>query len=415
MRSGDAFSVSLIKGELKMIIKADRIITGDGKTILENKAICITGEKIADIGDFEQLKKQYPDSPVKEYAGATITPGLIDMHGHIGYWWSRSDARDFNDFMIAFFAVDYLKRSFANGVTTIRDSASPKNLSLTINKAIKAGFIEGPRIITADHALSMTGGHVWENVGGTFEVNGPWEIRAAIRDNIKRGAQWTKIMSSHRSSIPEYTQEELNAAVDETHRVGKKAMVHAGTQPAIQMCIDAGFDTIEHGTYMTVEQAKQMAEKNQVWIPTITAYTILYERIVDIMENGGSNPGDLVFVQYYDYFRGAAEAYKNNFYKLYETGVKIAVGTDAVYDNCPATPVGLELKYMVKYGMPVLEAIKAATKSGAETLSIDGITGEISVGNQADILVVSGNPLDDIGAMEKVTELYFGGKSVYSA
>ena len=395
-----------------MILKADRIVTGDGSTVLDNKAVYVTGEKVTEIDELAVLKAKYPNSPLKEYSGASILPGLIDMHVHVGYWRSRIDAHTYNDFKIAYFAADYLKRAFSKGVTTVRDVGSPKNLSVSISSAVKSGFLKAPRIIPADAPLCFTGGH--SHKGNGWEVNGPWEIRAAIRDLIKRGAQWIKLMDSHRSDTPEFTQEELDAAVDECHRVNKKTTVHAGTQPAIQMCIDAGFDTIEHATDLTVEQAKQMAEKGIVWDPTIVAYTQTYKHVMDNLNNEGVDMVTRGFIDQRAYFEKAATTYKENFRKLYETGVKIVTGTDLVYYEAPVTPVASEMKHMVEYGMPAVEAIRAATKTCAETLCIDDI-GEIAVGKIADILVVTGNPVQDIDAMENVVEVYQGGKSMYRA
>ena len=107
----------------------------------------------------------------------------------------------------------------------------------------------------------MSGGHGWTD--GIEQADGPWAIRAAIRRQVRDGADWVKLLTSNRADIPEFTQEELDAAVDECHRRRIKTAVHAGLPPAIQMCIDAGFDTIEHGTFLTVPQARQMAENGQ--------------------------------------------------------------------------------------------------------------------------------------------------------
>lgn len=393
-----------------MIIKADRIVTGDGSTVLDDRAIYVADGKIADIGELATLKAKYPDSYVKEYEGASMMPGLIDMHVHVGYWRGQIDAHAYNDYKIAYFATDALRQAFSKGVTTVRDTGSPKNLCVSIISAVKSGFLKVPRIIPADAPLCFTGGH--SHQGNGWEVNGPWEIRAAIRDLIKRGAQWIKLMQSHRSDTPEFTREELDAAVDECHRVNKKTMVHAGTQPAIQMCIDAGFDTIEHATHLTVDQARQMAEKNIVWVPTIVAYTQTYKHIMNNLNNEGSDMATRRFIEQRAYFESAATTYKENFKKLYDTGVKIVTGTDLVYYKAPVTPVAAEMKYLVEYGMPTIEAIRSATKMAAETLCIDGI-GEIAVGKIADILVVEGNPIRDIATVENVMEVYQNGKSVY--
>ena len=392
-----------------MILKADRIITGDGSTVLEGKSLYFKDDLISEIGDFSALTEKHPESCVKEYSGATLLPGFIDMHAHIAEYGDRSDAASYNDYKVAYFAASYAKKAFAKGVTTIRDAASPKDLCASVNYAVKEGFLQVPRLIYTDAGLCFTGGHAWDTPLAV-EVDGPWAIRAAIRDAIKRDAMWIKVLTSHRSHTPEFTQEELNTAVDEAHRVGKKIAVHAGTHPSIQMCIDAGFDTIEHGTYLTVEQAKQMTDKGIVWVPTIVAYTRTYEFIVENLENENS-----AYLSQHDYFRDAATAYKENFKKLYDTGVKIVTGTDLCFNNSPVTPIAWEMKYMADYGMPVLEVIRAATKNGAETLDIDHITGEIISGKQADLVVVAGDPVRDITAAENVLEVFYGGTSVYRA
>ena len=121
----------------------------------------------------------------------------------------------------------------------------------------------------------MTGGHGSQMGEGEAveEIDSPWALRIAVRKRIKSGGRWVKLLTSHRTNTPEFTQEELNAAVDECHRLGGKIAVHAGTQPSIQMCIDAGVDTIEHGTFMSEEQAKQMVEKGIAWVPTVMVYS----------------------------------------------------------------------------------------------------------------------------------------------
>ncbi|MCL2006630.1 MAG: amidohydrolase family protein [Treponema sp.] len=395
-----------------MIIKADRIITGDGKTVLENTALVLEKGKILELGEIAKLREKHKDKTVLEYPGASILPGLIDMHVHIGYVWNTPEGSAYNDFMIAYYSGDYARQAFAKGVTTMRDVSSPKNLCATMIQAAEKGYIKIPRIIHTDLHICFTGGHAWDH---SVEVDGPWQVRAAIRDAIKRGAHWIKIMASHRSDTPEYTQEELNAAVDECHRVKRKIAVHAGTQPSIQMCIDAGFDTIEHGTYLTETQAKQMADKGLVWVPTIVAYTFTHDRIKESMERDNPASVQAGFLEHHEYFQNAANAYRDNFEKLYKTGVKIAAGTDLVYPGREAAPIAEELILMVKYGMPVLEAIKAATMTGAETLGMGERIGEIAPGKVADIAVINGDPLKGVKALKNVREVFYSGESVYKS
>lgn len=398
-----------------MIISTDKIITGDGETVLNNNAVFLNKDGIiGKIGSIEQLKALYPDECVKEFKGATLLPGLIDMHVHIGYWWTKPDFSEYNDFMVAYMAFDNSQKAFQAGVTTIRDVASPEHLCVSMNNAAAKGYIQIPRIINSGNGICMTGGHGWQLKGGVREVNGPWEIRKAVREQIKNGAQWIKILTSHRTDTPEFTQEELNAAVDECHRVGKKIAVHSGTQPSIQMCIDAGFDTIEHGTYLTVEQARQMKEKNIVWVPTISAYSAIYEYLNAYLGKGmtGNNLVDSAISQF-EFYKSAAEAYRDHFADLSKTGVKIVAGTDMVADGAPTTPVPMELKYMVRYGMEPLEAIKTATSSSAEVLGLSDQIGQIKEGLQADLLIVEGDPVQNISNLSNVMGVYYGGKSVY--
>ena len=389
-----------------MLLKVARIITGDGETVIEDGAILMEGAIIVGIGTFEELQKKNPGEQVREYPDGTLMPGFIDMHVHIG---SAANVTDLNDFTRAYLAADYAAKAFGKGVTTIRDVGSAKNLCASMVRATQNGTLKLPRIIHTDAAICFTGGHGWQ---GGVEADGPWQVRAAIRDAVKRGANWIKIMSSHRSDTPEYTQEELNAAVDECHRVNKKVAVHAGTQPSIQMAIDAGFDTIEHGTWLTVDQAKQMKEKGMVWVPTIVAYTFTHQRIVKAMNSSGVSIQES-FVQHHAYFRDAAACYHDNFGQLYQAGVEIVTGTDVVYPGREVTPVQAEMKFFVEYGMPVIKAIEAATLTGARTLEMADRFGEIACGKQADLQIVKGNPLKEIAAIDDICEVFYAGESVY--
>lgn len=242
----------------------------------------------------------------------------------------------------------------------------------------------------------MTGGHCWDEV---IEVDGPWAIRKEIRRQVRDGAEWVKILTSHRSHIPEYTQEELDAAVDECHRRGIKCVVHAGTHPSIQMCIDAGFDTIEHGTFLTVEQAQQMKEKGIAWTPTIMAYTYLYEVCKKNIEEGNANvfndPVAAKEQRDYAYYEPAFKAYRDNFKKLYDTGVTVCTGSD-----------------MVMYGSPV-QAIQTATSNPAKVLGKEKELGLLEEGFIADIAVVDGDLSEDIKNIYNIHTVYLNGKKVY--
>ena len=217
-----------------MILRAKYLITGDGRTCLQDQAVYLDKEgKIGWIGDAAEAAGRYPEEMVKDYGEATILPGLFDMHVHFGYYYSQPDLDNYDDYMVAYYALEQAKQSLRLGITTVRDLSCPPNLMKQLRLAGQKGYVTVPRIIHADAGICMTGGHGHQD--GVEEADSPWGVRAAIRRQLRAGADWIKILTSNRGDIPEFTQEELDAAVDEAHRQGVKIAVHSGTQPSIQM------------------------------------------------------------------------------------------------------------------------------------------------------------------------------------
>ena len=332
-----------------MILMADHLLTGDGATHRADAALRLDEKgRIAWIGSRREAAERWPQEEKKDYGEATLLPGLFDMHVHLGYYYSQPDLFNYDDYMLAYYALNEAHRALRRGITTIRDVSSPSGLLKQLRLAGEKGFVTVPRIIHTDTGMCMTGGHGHDD--GIVEVDGVDEIRKEIRKQRRDGADWIKVLTSNREPVPEFTQEELDAAADECRRRGIKCAVHAGLQPAIQMCIDAGFTSIEHGTFLTLEQAKQMAEKGIYWTPTITAYTVLYEFCKKAIEEG-VDPGNRIAVKaMHDmaYFEPAYNAYKNNFKKFYDTGVTVVAGTAMVLYGAPAYPLNRELALMVE-------------------------------------------------------------------
>lgn len=398
-----------------MILRAKYLITGDGRTCLQDQAVYLDKEgKIGWIGDAAEAAGRYPEEMVKDYGEATILPGLFDMHVHFGYYYSQPDLDNYDDYMVAYYALEQAKQSLRLGITTVRDLSCPPNLMKQLRLAGQKGYVTVPRIIHADAGICMTGGHGHQD--GVEEADSPWGVRAAIRRQLRAGADWVKILTSNRGDIPEFTQEELDAAVDEAHRQGVKIAVHSGTQPSIQMCIDAGFDTIEHGTFLTEAQARQMAEKGIAWTPTITAYTYLYEQTKQMIEAGVDMDNPIAARAVHDqaFFQPPFEAYRDNFKKLYDTGVTVLAGSDMVLYKAPPLPIHQELGYMVDYGITPVEAVRTATYNAASVLGIEKETGSLKEGLAGDLLVVKGDISKNIRALDDVLEVYLAGKTVYT-
>lgn len=398
-----------------MIIAAKYLMTGDGKTVLTDKAI-VTDEfgKIKKIASKEELVAEFPEEEVKDYGDATLLPGLCDMHVHLGYYYSQPDTFNYDKQLIQLYALQHAQAAFERGITSVRDMSSAHGICKTLKLAAEKGFITIPRITHTDTGLCMTGGHAWEEVE---QVDGPWEVRKEIRKQARDGAEWIKVLTTHRSHIPELTQEELDAAVDEAHRRGIKIGVHAGTNPGIQMCIDAGFDTIEHATFMTLDHAKQMAEKGIAWTPTIMAYTLLYDICKENLEkNAGAPVNDPVMqkeMKDYQYFEPAYKAYRDHFKEFYDTGVTVIAGTDMVMYQSPLLPLPRELQYMVEYGITPAQAIQTATYNPAKVLGVENERGLVKEGLDADLLVVGGDLSKDITCLNDVKLVTLGGKRVF--
>lgn len=399
-----------------MIYCGKNLITGDGSTVMKDGAICVGDNgRILAVGTKTEVTGKYPKEEVTDYGEATLMPGLTDMHVHFGYYYSQPDVANFDDYMLAYYAQEQAKIALSLGITTVRDVSSPKNLLPQLRTAGEKGWLDVPRIFQTDTGMCMTGGHGYDD--GIVEADSPWGIRKEIRKQIRDGVDWIKLLTSARSSIPEYTQEELDAAVDECHRVGVKCAVHAGLQPALQMCIDAGFDTIEHGTFLTYEQVLQMKEKGLAWIPTMTAYTVLYEFCKE-KAAAGADPSDRIAqkaLKDMAFFEPAYNAYKENFKKFYDTGVLIATGSDMVLYEAPPLPINREMELMVEYGITPLQAIQTATSNPAKILEIEDETGTLKEGACADFLVIDGNPSENIKDMTKLKCTYLNGKKVYEA
>lgn len=398
-----------------MIICAKYLMTGDGETVLEGQAVLIGGDgKIKKIAPKEELVQDFPEEEVKDYGEATLLPGLCDMHVHLAYWYSQPDSFNYNEQMITLYALQHAQAAFERGITSVRDMSSYHGVCRSLKLAQEKGFITIPRITHTDTGMCMTGGHACDEVP---EVDGPWEVRKEIRKQVRDGAEWVKILTTHRSHIPEFTQEELNAAVDECHRRGIKCGVHAGTNPGIQMCIDAGFDTIEHATFMTVDHAKQMAEKGIAWTPTIMAYTLLYDICKENLEkNAGKPVNDPVMqkeMKDYQYFEPAYKAYRDHFKEFYDTGVTVIAGTDMVMYQSPLLPLPRELQYMVEYGITPVQAIQTATSNPAKVLGVENERGLVKEGLDADLLVVGGDLSKDITCLNDVKLVTLGGKRVF--
>ena len=395
-----------------MILCADNILTGDRYTRLEGQAVCLKDGVIARIGPLEQVRAAYPDEEVVQCPGCTLMPGMIDLHTHLACAADPDYHNPYNGVSLrALYAAGYMRDTLAAGVTTIRDCSSSDGIGPALKRAAADGYIQAPRIFACLQGICMTGGHGADSLeGGTIEADGVDEVRKAVRLNLKRGADCIKVLTSEGYRGEELNQEELDAIVQETHRFGRKAAAHAGYGESIEMCIRAGFDSIEHGTHLTVEQARRMKEKNITWVPTVLVFNYVYEESLKSQAALGDLKGKPAVN---DYLQDCVETYARNVRTLYDTGVRVATGTDT---DCTffkgASPVALECAYLVKCGLTPMEAVECATKNGADYLGMGDCLGQVKEGYIADVILVEGDPSQDIGALKNVRAVYQAGRQV---
>lgn len=348
---------------------------------------------------------------------STCLPGLIDMHVHLSGETApqveslREELQD-DPADAAFRSVALAERTLLAGFTTVRDLGGADGVNLAMKRAIAAGEIKGPRIYTAGHIISTTGGHgdpsnrlsqKWVNALGIpgpmlGVVNGPIEAAEAVRARYKEGADLIKITATGgvlsqaaSGQNAQFNDEELKAVVATAKDYGFRVAAHAHGAEGMKRALRAGVDSIEHGTYMD-DEAIALFKKTGAWyVPTISAgrYVADKAKLPDyyspLVRPKAAAIGPLI---------------QATFARAYKAGVKIAFGTDAAV--FPHGDNGKEFAYMVEAGMPPLEAIRAATLSAAELLRAPLPLGSLEAGFAADLIAVPGDPLTDISALQRV-------------
>ena len=372
--------------------------------------IVVRGDRIASVD-----RSAPAGAKVIDLGSATVLPGFIDCHVHLTIDWNDFSATGplrMSSASKALLGVKNAQEYLRRGFTTVRDvgSMDPYFADVAVRDAIARGMYDGPRIFVSGVPISVTGGHADLNPLApdvpiaTFPniADSPDAVRAAVRHNIKFGADWIKLMATggvedvlSDYTVQELSDEQLAAAVETAHRAHRKVAAHAEGTAGITAAVRAGVDTIEHGTMLDDATAEEMARRGTWLVPTLETF----QRGVEIGLTQGQEPAMLE--------KGKAIlAYQQPaFERALKHHVKIAFGLD----DDPKF-VTREFQALVKAGLTPLQALQAATVHGADLLGIDA--GAIEPNRVADIIAVTGDPLADIGATANVTFVMRGGKIV---
>ncbi len=385
-------------------IRAGRLIDGKSNQPIANALILIEGDKIVSVTPGGAPPA---GAEVIDLSRATVLPGLIDTHTHI-LLQGDITAQDYDDQLLkqstpyrAILGARNARLALLNGFTTMRDVETEGAMyaDVDVKTAINRGEVPGSRLIVSTRAMAPTGrypllGYSWELEvpHGVQVVDGVDAARKAVREQVMFGADWIKYYSDGRyyftpdgvvHSWVNFTDEEARAIVEETHRLGRKVAAHAIGSDGIAAALRAGADTIEHGDGLTDELMDEMIRKNVYWVPTVTVGAYVAPG------RGGVWPR-------------LVEAEKAAFARALKKGVKIAFGTDAGGFDWTKLNQAVEFKYYVDYGMTPMQAIHTATSTAAELLGWQDRLGTIEAGKLADLVAVSGNPLDDITELQRV-------------
>jgi imidazolonepropionase-like amidohydrolase len=380
-------------GERPLWITGARLFDGTGAAVREVAAVLVEDGRIARIDDSAAAAPT--DAIELDADGRTLMPGLIDAHAHVGLGFALPEPLKGAEPLLpgtrGHFLAAELGEALRMGITTIRDVGSIGDVVVEARQAMRYGAFRGPRLLTCGRIVSPTcpGGRFF--AGMYREADGPDDMRRAAREQIRYGADFVKVMTTGARSVEiedpdpaQLTREELEALVDEVHRLGYRVCAHCEGQDGTELAIETGVDTIEHGMYLhrRPDLLARMAGSGQVLVPTLSF--LLY--VAGLSDREGAWTPSLVELGEHN-----VEEAGRTLRAARDAGVRLAMG----YDSAPLRRAADELLRMVDHGLVITDGLVAATAGGAEALGLLDRVGTIEEGKLADLVLVDGDPLDE--------------------
>ena len=391
---------------MKTILTNCTIIDCTSKPPAKDKTLVVEGDKIVELkpGSYRPADER-GEVRVFDLEGGYVLPGLWDVHAHLG-----DLIPDPKNLLETESAIDYAIRAGRNaidalraGFTGIRILGEDHYADVAWKRAFDAGVFVGPRLFVCGRAMCITGGHGHGTLG-SVEVDGPYEMRKAVREQLKHGADQIKLMvtggvmtAGEGMQESQFLLDEIQAATEVAHQKGKRVCVHAWGTAGIKAAIRGGVDCIEHGL-LDDKAVEMMVENDVFYVPTLCQTQdeeLMHEREM---------PEFMI-----EKARGSAKLHREGFQKALKAGVKIACGGDS-------SPVAdftlLEIEHLVQAGMTEMQALVAATRTSADLCGVVDRLGTVEVGKLADFIAVSANPLENISNIRRLKLVFKGGSLV---
>ena len=414
-------------GPLTVVLPGKLIDGVNGKS-QEGMAVAFQDGLVSWVGPRGELDnaRDHGSTSTLEYPDATLLPGLFDCHTHTnmpgdGRTGEEGD-RDSDEIRLLRSARN-VGHALATGVTSLCDCGSWNRTGFALKDGLAQGVVEGPTVLVSGPPLTVTGGHLWF-MGG--EADGVDAVRSRVRSLVKQGADFIKIAASGGSTLtsdpyrPAYSLEELRAIVDEAHNRDKPVLAHCRSTKAINYALEAGVDAILHcffydedGTYRYDEATAGRLAEAEVWLnPTLHLGRASRAALLRTMEERPLTPDEQVRLDRSNRMKGVSEG---QFRQLIEAGVKLIGGSDCGWGSYPFGDFQGEVLAMADAGLSPVQAILAGTRNPATVLRRQDRTGTIEPGKNADLLVVDGDPLEDMEALRSVAAVFKGGRLVPSS
>lgn len=375
----------------RTLVRGQGVIDGTGTGYRHRCGLLVEGRRIVQVALEEELRGRADE--VLDFGSAILLPGFVDAHTHITIRPGEGDQHGqlrAPPVRQAIRGVENVRRIVESGVTTVRVMGERAGIDVAFKDAVEIDELRGPRMRVATRALSATNGH-----GAALGVaDGPEALRQAVRKNLKDGADHIKIfmtggVSSTASDIDAYyySREEVRVVVEEAHRAGIPVAAHAYGGEGVDLCVEEGVDSIEHGGLLTPKNIEAMVA-HDTWL--VLTNTIAFHPTG--IESGDAHNSSII-----DKLQKVRSSIEDAFGRIKEAGLRFALGTDSMHGL-----FGYEMEWLVQHGIDPEQAIIAATRNGAEVLHAADDIGTLEAGKYADFTAVAGNPLEDIRAIYKV-------------